>query len=93
MDLRILFGGHGVVVFRRKFSAVSVFVLKLLFTKFQLVCYVCSIITFDFFMLLRAIGNATPSNPKCALECLMQFGGDVFPTLCFAYRLLLTFGF
>ena len=32
--------GHGVIMFRRKSSAVSAFVLKLLFIKFQLVCYV-----------------------------------------------------
>ena len=44
-------------------------------------------------MLLRARGNAVPSNPKHALECLMQFGRDVFPILCIAYRLLLTIGF
>ena len=40
------------------------------------------IITFNFVMLLRARGNAVPSNPKHASECLMQFGRDVFPTLC-----------
>ena len=51
------------------------------------------IIIFDFVMLLRAKGNAVPSNPKHALECLMQFGRDVLPTLCIAYRLLLTIGF
>ena len=51
------------------------------------------IITFDFVMLLRARGNAVPSNPKNALKYLMQFGSDVFPTLCIAYRLLLTIGF
>ena len=51
------------------------------------------IITFDFVMLLRARGNAVPSNPKHALECLMQFGRNVLPTLCIAYRLLLTIGF
>ena len=44
-------------------------------------------------MLLRARANAVHSNPKHALECLMQFGRDVFPTLCIAYRLLLTIGF
>ena len=36
----------------------------------------------DFVMLLQARGNAVPSNPKHAFECLMQFGSDVFPTLC-----------
>ena len=51
------------------------------------------IIAFDFVMLLRARGNAVPSNPKHALECLMQFGRDVFPTLCIPYRLLPTIGF
>ena len=51
------------------------------------------IITFVFVMLLRARGNAVPSNPKHALECLMQFGRDLFPTLCIAYRLLLTIEF
>ena len=49
------------------------------------------IISFDFVMLLRARGNAVPSNPKHALECLMQFGRDAFPTI--ACRLLLTIGF
>ena len=47
----------------------------------------------NFVMLLRARGKAVPSNPKHALECLMQFGRGVFPTLCIAYRLLLTIGF
>ena len=47
----------------------------------------------DFIMLLRARGNVVPSNPKHALECLMQFGRDVFPTSCIVYRLLLTIGF
>ena len=51
------------------------------------------IITFGFVMFLRARGNAVSSNPKHALECLMQFGRDVFPTLCIAYRLLLTIRF
>ena len=51
------------------------------------------IITFDFVMLLRARENAVPPNPKQVLECLTQFGRDVFPTLCIAYRLLLTIGF
>ena len=51
------------------------------------------IITFDFVMLLQARGNAVFSNPKHALECLMQFGKDVFPTLCMACRLLLIIGF
>ena len=50
-------------------------------------------ITFDFVMLLRAGGYAVPSNPKHALEWLMQFGKDVFPILCIAYRLLLTIAF
>ena len=36
---RILIGGHDGIMLRRKSSAVSTFVLKLLFTKFQLVCY------------------------------------------------------
>ena len=35
----------------------------------------------DFVMLLRARGNAVPSNLKHAFEWLMQFGRDVFPTL------------
>ena len=51
------------------------------------------LITFVFVMLLRARGNAVPYNPKHTLECVMQFGRDVFPTLRFAYRLLLTIGF
>ena len=37
---KILLGEHDVIMFRRKSSAVPAFVLKLLFTKFQLVCYV-----------------------------------------------------
>ena len=36
------------------------------------------IITVDFVTLLRARGNAAPSNPKHALECLKQFGRDAF---------------
>ena len=44
-------------------------------------------------MLFRARENAVFSNLKHALECLMQLGRDVFPTLCIAYRLLLTIGF
>ena len=32
----------------------------------------------DFVVLLRTRGNAVLSNPKHALECLMQFGRDVF---------------
>ena len=44
-------------------------------------------------MLLRARGNAVSPSPKHALECLMQFGRDVFPILCIAHRLLLTIGF
>ena len=51
------------------------------------------IITFDFVMLLRARGNAVASNPKHAHECLMQLRRNVFPTLCIAYKLLLTIGF
>ena len=50
-------------------------------------------ITVDFVVLLRARGNAVPSNLNHVLECLMQFGRDVFPTLCIAYTLLLTIGF
>ena len=51
------------------------------------------IITFDFVMLFRARGNAVPFNPKRALEFLMQFWRDVFPTLCIAYWLPLIIGF
>ena len=51
------------------------------------------IIIFDFVMLLRARGSAVSSNPKHALECLMQLGRDVFPILCTTYRLLLAIGF
>ena len=51
------------------------------------------IITFDLVMLLRARGNVVPSNAKHALKRLMQFGRDVFPTLCIPHRLLLTIGF
>ena len=43
-------------------------------------------------MLLRARGNAVPYDPKHAVEYLMQFGRDVFPTLCIAYKFLLTIG-
>ena len=50
------------------------------------------IITFDFVMVLRARGNAVPSNPKHGLKCLTQFGKDVFPTLCIAYKSLLIIG-
>ena len=38
----------------------------------------------DFFMFLQARGNAAPSNLTHALECFMQLGRDVFPTLCIA---------
>ena len=51
------------------------------------------ITTFDFAMLLRARENAVPSNPKHAVYCFIQFGRDLFPTLCIAHRLLLTIGF
>ena len=51
------------------------------------------IITFDFVVLLRARANAVAFDPKHALECLMQFGRDVFPILCIAYRLLLAIGY
>ena len=51
------------------------------------------IITLDFAMLPRARGKAVPSNLKHAHECLMQFGRNVFPTLCIACKLLLTIGF
>ena len=44
-------------------------------------------------MLLQARGNVVPPNLKHALECLMQFEMDVYPTLCIAYRLLLTIEF
>ena len=87
---RISLGGHGVIRFRRKCSAESAFVLKLLFIKFQLACYVLyknqtyRIIAFDLVMLLRARGNAASPNSKHVLQCLMQFGRDAFPTLCIA---------
>ena len=51
------------------------------------------IFTFDLVMLLRARGNAVPSNPKHALECLMQIGRDVFPNLCIANRVLIIIRF
>ena len=51
------------------------------------------IITFDFVMLLRARGNVVPSNPKHTLECLMQFGRNVFSTLGIANKLLLIIRF
>ena len=44
-------------------------------------------------MHFRARGNAVPSYSKHALECLEQLGRGAFPTLCIAYRLLLTIGF
>ena len=47
----------------------------------------------DFVMLLRAGGNRVPPDPKDALESLLQYGRDVFPTLCVSYRLLLTIAF
>ena len=37
----------------------------------------------DFVMLLQAGGKRVPSDPKVALETLMQYGRDVFPKLCF----------
>jgi len=37
--------------------------------------------------------NAVLSNPKHALECVVQSEKDVFPAVCIAYRLLLTIGF
>ena len=40
MDLIESCLGHGVIMLSRKSSAISAFVLKLLFRKFQLVCYV-----------------------------------------------------
>lgn len=47
----------------------------------------------DFFMLIKARGKSIPSDPKDALQLLLQFGRDVFPTLCVAYRMLLTIAF
>ena len=43
-------------------------------------------------MLLRTRGNAVPFIAKHALECLIKFERDVFPTLCVSYNLLLTIG-
>ena len=81
---RILLGGHGVIMFRKKSSAAS-FCTEIIIYKISisLLCTVqkSNIITFDFVMLFRARGNSVPSNPKHAFECLMQFGRDVFPTL------------
>jgi len=47
----------------------------------------------DFVMLLRAGGNAVPSNSKHDLGCLVQLGSDVLPRLCNAYSLLFMIGF
>lgn len=47
----------------------------------------------DFVMLFQAGGNTVPPDPKDVLESLLQFGRDVFPTMCVAYRLLLTIAF
>lgn len=47
----------------------------------------------DFVMLLQAGGNRVPPDPKDALETLMQYRRDIFPTLCVSYRLLLTIAF
>ena len=60
--------GHGETMIGRKSSAASAFVLKLLFTKFRLVCYVLykkkHAIIFDFVMFVRARRNAVSCNPK-----------------------------
>lgn len=47
----------------------------------------------DFVMLFQAGGNTVPPDPKDVLESVLQFGRDVFPTMCVAYRLLLTIAF
>ena len=47
----------------------------------------------DFVMLFQAGGSTVPPDPKDILESLLQFGRDVFPTMCVAYRLLLTIAF
>lgn len=47
----------------------------------------------DFVMLVRAGENTVPSDPKDVMEALVKFGKDIFPTVCIAYRLLLTIAF
>ena len=43
--------------------------------------------------LLRSGNRAFPKNAKSFLALLVELGWDVFPTLCIAYRLLLTIGY
>ena len=47
----------------------------------------------DFVMLLQTGESTVPSDPRDTLEALLQFAKDVFPTVCIAYRLLLTIAF
>ena len=47
----------------------------------------------DFIMLFQAGDEKIPCNAKDILEAMIQFGKDVFPTLCIAFRLLLTIAF
>ena len=47
----------------------------------------------DFVILIGAAGSTVPCDPKDVLQSLMEFGCDVFPTLCIAYRILLTIAF
>ena len=47
----------------------------------------------DCLTLFRSENRAFPKNAKDFLASLVELGWDVFPTLCIAYRLLLTIGY
>ena len=47
----------------------------------------------DCLTLFRSGNRAFPKNAKDFLASLVELGWDVFPTLCIAYRLLLTIGY
>ena len=47
----------------------------------------------DCLTLFRSGNKAFPKNAKDFLASLVEFGWDVFPTLCIAYRLLLAIGY
>ena len=47
----------------------------------------------DCLTLFRSGNRAFPKNAKDSLAPLVEVGWDVFPTLCIAYRLLLTIGY
>ena len=44
----------------------------------------------NFVMLIQADESTVPSDPNEVLKALVKFGKDIFPTVCIAYRLLLT---